>query len=202
MKIFFRKCKKEDVRHAVPLIYSSGPAAFDYVFQTSNKSATDFLKFAFLKNQGEFSYKTHTAVIDNDKIIGIGASFGGESTFKFTLAAIFQIFQFYKWLAFQVLYRGLQVEKIIQPPKKGEVAIAHLGVQSAYRGKGIGTKLVSYLLKENKNYSKAILDVTEINPAIKLYKKLGFEIAAKNNSSLIRGDIKVPHHFRMKMSFD
>lgn len=51
MNVHFQHSKKEDVHELVPLIYSSGPAAFDYVFKTKNKSAQDFLKFAFQKDK-------------------------------------------------------------------------------------------------------------------------------------------------------
>lgn len=200
MNVHFQHSKKEDVHELVPLIYSSGPAAFDYVFKTKNKSAQDFLKFAFQKDKGEFSFSTHTTVFVNHEIVGVGAVFSGIDTFSFTISAIISILQFYKWNTFGVLWRGIQVEKIIKPPQKKELTIAHLGVKKNFRGKGIGKKLVEFLIQsqESRTFKKVILDVSEQNPAKILYEKLGFEVAITNKSTLKRKRIIVPHHYRME----
>ena len=44
----FRAASRADVADAVPLIYSSGPAAFDYVFNNGGtRDAQAFLRFAY-----------------------------------------------------------------------------------------------------------------------------------------------------------
>jgi ribosomal protein S18 acetylase RimI-like enzyme len=196
----FHPSKQEEAAEIVPLIYSSGPAAFDYVFRTKNHQATDFLAFAFLKEIGEFSYKNHTTVKLNGEIAGTGSVFCGKEMPGFTLAAFMQIVAFYKMQAVSVLYRGLRVENMIQPPKKHEFAIAHLGIKENYRGKGIGSQLIDYLLQHNKitTETTAVLDVTIINPAIELYRKKGFAVVKENFSKLENQYSKVPHHFRME----
>lgn len=53
----FREAGPGDAGEAVPLIYSSGPAAFDFVFGHKAKQALEFLHFAFLDGAGEMGYK-------------------------------------------------------------------------------------------------------------------------------------------------
>ena len=47
-----------------------------------------------------------------------------------------------------------------------------------YRGKGIGTALITAMLKElrNKGFERASLSAQKENPAIRLCQRLGFEI--------------------------
>jgi len=55
-----------------------------------------------------------------------------------------------------------------------------------YRGKGIGTKLMKKILKELKNQGtdSVSLSVDPNNPAIRLYKRLGFEEVNKVGTSI------------------
>ena len=57
MKTKLQKSTPSEVDKAVPLIYSSGPDAFEYVFKNNHVDAKDFLKYAFVTSGGEFSYK-------------------------------------------------------------------------------------------------------------------------------------------------
>ena len=61
MSLQFRPARAEDVDAAIALIYSSGPAAFDYVFAGTPKgSAQDFLRkeFADLMLEGSLEPQT------------------------------------------------------------------------------------------------------------------------------------------------
>lgn len=56
-----------------------------------------------------------------------------------------------------------------------------------YRGLGIGTKLMKRMLEElkAKGYQKASLSVQKKNYAVKMYKKVGFEIVDENEEEYI-----------------
>lgn len=56
-----------------------------------------------------------------------------------------------------------------------------------YRGKGIGTKLMIEMLKllKQKGYVKTSLAVQKANYAVKMYKKVGFEIVDENKEEYI-----------------
>ena len=131
MDLTFRKALPGDVDQAVPLIYSSGPVSFEYVFKVSEQQdAQAFLKYAFVRPGGEFSYTNHTCVIQDEQVVGIGAAFTGKDVNGFTFSVIQSILSFYGiWKGAKVLLRGLQVEKIIPPPEGNTECLAHLGIR-------------------------------------------------------------------------
>ena len=60
-----------------------------------------------------------------------------------------------------------------------------IAVRPAHRGKGVGTQLMSRLLKEaGSRYEAISLSVSEENPAMRLYCRLGFEIDGKEGTSV------------------
>ena len=56
-----------------------------------------------------------------------------------------------------------------------------------YRGKGIGTELMEKMLEllKHKGYKRASLAVQKENYAVKMYKKVGFEIVDENEEEYI-----------------
>ena len=62
-----------------------------------------------------------------------------------------------------------------------------ISLYEEYRGKGIGTELMYKMLEllKNKNYKKASLAVQKANYAVKMYKKVGFEIVDENDEEYI-----------------
>jgi len=199
----FRAASPADVGEAVPLIYSSGPAAFDYVFDTGGtRSAQAFLRFAYLHGGGEFGWRTHRIAEDEGRrVIAAGAGFDGRAVPGFTLAGALQIFRFYGPIrAWGVIVRGLRTESIIRPPRPEEYYLCHLGVQPDLRGRGIGTALVRDLLEriDTGRHRRATLDVAATNPrAQALYERLGFAVTALRSSALQNPRGRVADHYRM-----
>ena len=200
MELEFRPAQPDDAPEAVPLIYSSGPAVFDFVFADDKRgSAEEFLRFAFRDRAGEFGCDTHSIVTNNGQIVGAGACFSGESSFEFMTTAIRQISTFYGPVrSLRVIKRGLQVERLIKPPEKKISCVAHLGVVAECQGHGIGSMLVDRFLvtARQANHHKAVLDVSTENPrAESLYAQLGFRTVRDCLSSLPG----VPDHRRMQI---
>jgi len=200
--IELRPAKKEEVEIAVPLIYSSGPPSFEYVFKNKKMDAQGFLRYAFVREGGEFSFQNHHSLYKDGKMVGIGTAFNAKEASGFTTADGLNIFRFYGWKSFGVIKSGLQTERLIKLPEKDEIAIAHLGIAPELRGQGLGTKMIE-LLKETANKtvnSYWVLDVSEENPKAKaLYERLGFKTTQKNNSTLKNQFSYVPNHFRMEL---
>lgn len=198
--IAFRTCVPEDVEKAVPLIYSSGPSAFDYVFKTNSITSHDFLKYAFQREGGEFSFDNHSAVVVHESLVGVGAIFTSTRAKKFMFKDFLNIVRFYRFGAFGVLIRGLRIEQILRPPNKNEVYLGHLGVVEEERSKGYGQQLIQFLMQEAKKNTSSyfVLDVSEENPnAQRLYIRLGFKV-----HKYVSGKYKskfgyVPNFFRM-----
>jgi len=106
--IELRPSKKEEVAQAVPLIYSSGPPSFEYVFKNDRVVAQDFLRYAFVRAGGEFSYQNHYSLYWEDKMVGIGSVFDAKQASGFTLTDAMNIFRFYKFDSLGPVKSGLK----------------------------------------------------------------------------------------------
>lgn len=203
-RLVFRPAVAADADAAVPLIYSSGPAAFNYVFGRDDAMA--FLRRAFVASDGEFSHRTHVVVEEEGQVVAAGAAFDGRRMLVFTLAAARQILSHYGLVrALGVIARGLRTESVIRPPKARECYIAHLGVTPGLRGRGIGAQLVRHLLGrvDLALHDCAALDVASTNPrAEALYARLGFRSEQLRKSRLVNDDGEVPDHWRMTLPSD
>lgn len=188
MPLKFRPAEPRDVKQAVPLIYSSGPAAFDFVFKRAGQTAEGFLQAAFTDGGGMFGYPRHWVGELDGKVVAVGTGFSGEVNVRNMLTATRQILLCYGPLsAVPVMINGLRLEKIIQPPPKQTFYLAHLGVAAGLRSQGIGTQLVEHLLKLGRSagFQLAALDVAASNPlAQALYERLGFAVVDERVSSL------------------
>ncbi|WEN15231.1 N-acetyltransferase [Rhodanobacter sp. AS-Z3] len=202
-ELIFRPARAADADVAVPLIHSSGPASFDYVFSVpAMGDAQSFLQRAFVDGSGEFGWRNHVvAELDGD-VVATGAGYGGNTKWPFTLAAARQILGQYGWRhAAGVLARGLRTESVIPPPAGDMYYLGHLGVSPAMRGKGVGTALVDHLLATRPARARGpvILDVATSNPAAqRLYQRLGFVVIAENKSTLANAQGCVSDHRRMQ----
>lgn len=203
MNLLFRPARPEDAPQAVPLIYSSGPAAFEYVFTDKVRGdAAAFLHSAFSQKRGEFGYANHTVAEVDGQVVGIGATFSGRDNFRFGLAAAYQIFSFYGPVrCWPVIRQGLQVEKVVQLPTPNLHYLAHLGVAPTWRGQGIGAQLIDYFLQQGQEMGRvaAALDVAVTNPrAQALYERLGFVVTQELPSTLKNEQATVAAHRRME----
>ena len=115
----FRAATPADVDSAVPLIYSSGPDAFNFVFdQPGRADALTFLRRAFVDGAGEFGYRNHVVAVENGVVVGVGAGWGPDRNLAFTLSAARQILACYGAAGgVAVIARGLRTESIIRPPR-------------------------------------------------------------------------------------
>jgi ribosomal protein S18 acetylase RimI-like enzyme len=199
--IVFKPATPQDGESAVPLIYASGPPTFDFVFGNSKATALDFLNTAFKTKGGEFSFDNHTAMFKDHRLIGIGSAFSGKQAVRFIFADAFKILSFYGLKSLSIVKHGLQVEQIVKPPKKGEVAIAHLGVLPSERGNGYGQLLIENLIQRfpQSPDQKLVLDVSDDNPRARLlYERLGFVVTKTNPSKLKNQYGRVADHHRMQ----
>lgn len=197
----FRSCKPSDVDAAVPLIYSSGPTSFDYVFKGNKHTSHDFLSYAFVTKGGEFSFDNHTALIYNDEFIGIGSSFTATAGKSFLIHDPIKIIKHYKFASIKTMAKGLKVEQVIKLPKGNEIALAHIAIKEDYRGKGFGQKIVEHLMSTNEQAKNQhfVLDVSELNPrAQALYERIGFKVKSLEQSNLKNQYGSVANHFRME----
>jgi len=198
----FRPASPADVADAVPLIYSSGPAAFDYVFNTGGvRDAQAFLRFAYLDGGGEFGWRAHRVAEIGRRVAATGAAFDGRAVLRFTIANALLILRFYgPILAWGVMIRGLRTETVLQPPQAQDYYLCHVGVRAGLRGQGIGARFMRHLLQglDADRHRRATLDVAATNPRAQLlYERLGFVVEALRVSKLQNQRGRVADHYRM-----
>jgi ribosomal protein S18 acetylase RimI-like enzyme len=201
--LIFRPASAADVAVAVPLIHSSGPAAFDFVFSVpGGGDAQAFLRRAFVDGAGEFGWRNHVVGVLDGAVVAVGAGYGGDAKWSFTAAAARQILGHYGWRhATEVIVRGLRTEAVIPPPAGDMYYLGHLGVSPELRGRGVGTALVEHLLQARPAQARGpvILDVATSNPdAQRLYRRLHFTVVGERRSTLANALGRVPDHRRMR----
>ena len=198
----FRCATAADADQLVPLVYSSGPAAFDYVFTIPERTtAPAFLHRALAKPGGEFGYANHVIVERGGAIVATGAAWSGRENLHFAVTAAREIVRHYGvGSGLGVIARGLRVESVIQPAARDCWYLAHLGVRADLRSLGVGAALVDHLLDagRQRGFRQASLDVAQTNPRARaLYERLGFVVDQERVSHLAVPHAVVPSHFRM-----
>jgi ribosomal protein S18 acetylase RimI-like enzyme len=207
LQVQFRPAAPEDAEAAVPLIYSSGPSAFDYVFATRDGGdAQAFLRHCFVDGAGEFGWRNHWVGVLDGRVVAVGAGYGADTKWPFTLAAARQIMGHYGLgRGLGVIARGLRVESVIRPPDGDMHYLAHLAVLPELRGRGIGRALIDQLvgMARDAGRSRATLDVATSNPrAEALYRRAGFHVVGERRSQLGNERGRVPDHRRMERAVD
>ena len=204
--LVFRPAEPADADAAVPLIYSSGPAAFDYVFAVPGRcGAQEFLRRAFIDGAGQLGFRNHVVGVEDGVVVAVGAAWCGRSKLAFLLEGARQIFACYGvGAALGVMWRACRIEKIIAPPARSELCIGNLGVSPQRRGGGIGAAMIAQLIAHHRHsgIGKAVLDVAVSNPrGQQLYERLGFTVTAEHRSRLANAaQAVVVNHRRMEMS--
>jgi len=197
----FRHAQARDVDAAVPLIYSSGPQAFDYGFQCCGNSSRDFLRFAFTDGNGFLGHKNHIVATLNGQVVGIVAVYNLSTYVRLSLGHLWQLWRFYPASSLiDLITRGARLQSIMPPPNQTTHYVAHFGVAEGLRGRGIGRSLLAYQFKKAQELGRTIygLDVSVENPrAQALYESFGFLVTAENAFSGPPGT--VPNTRRMAM---
>jgi len=207
LQVRFRPATPGDADVAVPLIYSSGPDAFDYVFMTGEGGdAQGFLRHCFVDGAGEFGWRNHWVGVLDDRVVAVGAGYGGEAKWPFTLAAARQIIGHYGLRGgLGVIARGLRVESVIRPPEGDMHYLAHLAVRPELRGRGVGRALIDHLIGRARDAGRRriTLDVAASNPrAEALYQRAGFRVTGERKSHLANESGRVADHRRMERVLD
>ena len=203
MNAAIRPARAEDAQAATPLIFSSGPDAFNYVF--SHRTRTDaggFIAHAFACDRGEFSWRYFWIVEVDGAVAGTASGYTGEDARDFLWPAVRQILHCNGLIAgARVIRRGLKIERIIVPPSRpDEFYIGNVAIAARLRGKGLGERLFAFLHEEARRRGASVctLDVSVENPrAEALYTRLGYRVVKENASDLENAAGTVVNHRRM-----
>jgi ribosomal protein S18 acetylase RimI-like enzyme len=204
MEIVFRPAAPDHAEAAVPLIYQSGPDAFNYVFTVPGKGGPlDFLRYAYADGAGEFGWRNHVVATLGDEVVGAGGGWSGKSGLAFMLAGARQILGFYGLRAgLGVIVRGLRTEAVIPPPAGDRHYLGHLGVLPHMQSRGVGKALIAHLIGcgRERGFTVAALDVAATNARGQvLYERLGFIVTRERRSKLKNAHGAVADHRHMEL---
>lgn len=82
-----------------------------------------------------------------------------------------------------ILFNGERAGRVILSDEHSDLHLIDISVLSEFRNRGIGTKILQWLFNQSRRTGLPIrFYVEKLNPAFKLYERLGFKIAADVNT--------------------
>ncbi|WP_077197872.1 GNAT family N-acetyltransferase [Thermosipho affectus] len=185
--------KDDDLLKVAELIYDTDERLFYFLF---GKREEAILKLAELvKREGNpFSYRNVYGYFDGKEIKGILIAYDLEKRCtKGKIKDFFEVFSFFKLV--DLFVKNILINNIINLKGLKGIYIQNISVDKKSRGKGIGTKLLEYFIKETekKGYRGIYLDVEKNNRAKNLYLRKGFKIIKEKKA--LMGKFKI---YRMK----
>lgn len=203
MQITIRPAGPDDAAALTPLVFSSGPLAFDYVFSPREAGGTrKFLQFALEREEGVFSYRQHHVAELEGRIVGSLMLHGGIDNNVLAMGNVKTIIRCFGALGcVPIMMRGLRMESMLKPPPVDCAYLGHLGVDASLRSQGIGARLLEYAeaWSRDEGYQKLVLDVAATNTrAEALYQRQGYQRIEHRPFPHRRPDMpQVPDHYRM-----
>lgn len=171
LKINIRKAEPSDAKKSVPLIIDAiGEIAERMTGETEPEKVEQSLCELFVRDDNPNSYLyTYMAEVEG-VIAGTLVLYSGADAPKLdeNLRA---------WL----VEKGANVTEVDSESLPDEFYIDTICIDPAFRGKGIGSQLFAFAedIAKQKGHSKLSLNVeTQKEPAIRLYKRLGYEIVS------------------------
>ncbi len=203
MSLDIRPARADDAAAAAPLVYSSGPEAYDYILRDGGKTALDFLRHAFADGRGFQGHRNHWVAERDGQVVGAGAFYSGRDELRLSIGFVAQILAFYPLLtAIAVIRRALQVAAMMKPVTRDMLYVANFGVAAECRGQGVGARMLNQQMARARQagFKRYALDVAVTNPrAQKLYEGIGLKFVREMR---FRGDHQrapVPDCRRLEM---
>ncbi len=82
-----------------------------------------------------------------------------------------------------IAVRGIDIGVVSVVERETELFLSNIQVHPEYQGQGIGASVIKTILDEGKRLGKPVaLQVLKINPAQKLYARLGFTVMAETET--------------------
>lgn len=166
--MIIRKANISDAKDIAPiLLLAMEDIIYKFIKKEDYASAKDFLEYFIGKENNQYSYENCFVAEEENEIIGAVNIYNGADLEALRTPII--------------NYVRTHFNPKFDPEfetKPGEFYIDSLGVNPKFQGKGIGSKILRFLIDEyvNKNNETLGLLVEEDNPsAKKLYLNLGFK---------------------------
>ena len=189
------------------LMHATGPATYDYQFD--GRELFDQMVHLSWRTPGTlFAYDGTTLALDGEKLVGIEVGFHGPefAQRKKALGALWpEIIEAGYVTSEQLTHiaeRTYQCSYLNAAIPKSVYYIHALAVDEAYRGKGIGAKLVENAITTGRQIGLRglHLDVLSDNPAVDFYRALGFQCLVESTAP-IPLQHGIPMEMRMAIDF-
>lgn len=199
--VIIRPARADDADAAVPLIFSSGPESYRYVFTTAGHDALDFIRFAFVEGSGYLGYRNHDVVELAGRIVGTGSFYASADYRRLGRESLRQAMTHYGVVNLvRVMRQSGAVTAMMPPPPPGSEYFANLAVCEELRGRGIGARLMEHGIERARTGERhfCVLDVAVDNArATGLYRRFGFAGGEVRPFPGSRDPWNVPDHQRM-----
>jgi ribosomal protein S18 acetylase RimI-like enzyme len=173
-----RTAKISDLENVVELLYSSGCDLYDYLFNTSNHTAIEFIKYEFLSGKGICGFNNVIVICNDNEVIGTACYYDKKGYTTTSNETLFNVFKYYKFADIVlIVFRFLKVLKLMKKPSNGEIYLSNFAITKMKQGNGFGSEFIRKCMVKYKDQGFSIigLDVEEENNrAMKLYERLGF----------------------------
>lgn len=170
--MIIRKATQTDSSFIVPiLILAMEDILYKFIGKKDYAAAEDFLLHFIERENNQYSYQNCFVAEEGNDIVGVISIYDGADLHVLRNPIIERVRTHFN--------PNFNPEDETQ---NGEFYIDSLGVNPNHQGKGIGSKLLQFLIEEfvTKNHQTLGLLVDEENPqAKKLYLKLGFKIVGE-----------------------
>jgi ribosomal protein S18 acetylase RimI-like enzyme len=140
------------------------------------KKALSVMNTLYNTSQTRFSMEHSSIMIEDGVVVGQVMAYPAENMVQLNENTLETVSKQYEGADYEFFLLKNQILKS-KEAFEGEYYIDNLAVMPAFRGKGIGSKLIAHVEKsaQEKGYSKvSILADEENDKAYKLYKSLGF----------------------------
>ncbi len=181
-----RSASKRDKEDFARLLIMSA----QYFPQLFGKNIEQTLQKLFVLPKNLFSYEHVTIAEADGHTAAMALGYGYKEKKKENLHTGYLLFCYHWGAMISKLPTFLSFNSSVGQLAKEQFYLSNIAVYPKYRGRGIGKILMQKALEQAKKqgYNTMVLDVEKYNnPAISLYKKLGFEIINEFKLSPIKG---------------
>lgn len=181
-----RQAIANDVTWAAPLLFSSGPALFSYIFASPSDQAQEILSQAFLQPHHAFSYEyTQVAEIAGQPaglMVGYPGSLKRQVDEKvhFVMARILPLRKLPK-----ILVNVADLSRIKQDVQTQDYYLLSLGIVPEFRNQGLGSQLLKQAESQAREFDcpTVCLDVTFNNHAAQaLLQSRGYTVVCSKTT--------------------
>ncbi len=166
------------------LIYQTVPEVWTYLFDSNRELFERYIEGLWLRVHNTFAHTEAVVLIDTQKGNVCGLELGYRGDAKKDLGkrlgtALESIMSQEELATMAPLEQGISYMTAAIPPSA--YYLQFFSVDPAYHGQGLGSTLMENCISRAKqlNCRSIHLDVTTDNPAVNVYKTLGFRIAAE-----------------------